>query len=92
VLQTLRDGGVDVRLLPKDEANSRCTIHSKYLLVDSPCQGANGVRRRRLVFTGSHNWTAAARRDNDEVMLRVDDDAVFAAFRANWDAIRVRAR
>jgi len=43
-----------------------------------------------LVFTGSHNYTGAALRDNDETFLRVDDAAVFDAFMANWNTIRAQ--
>ena len=44
---------------------------------------------RRLVFTGSHNWTGPSLDQNDETLLRVERDEVFNAFVA--DLARVRA-
>lgn len=86
VLSTLRDAGIPVTLFPKGDGVF--TIHSKTLLVDSDYRGDNGVTHRKLVFTGSHNYTANALENNDEVLIRVDDPDVFAAYRANWTAMR----
>ncbi len=62
-------------------------LHSKYLLIDAPYSGS--AAHRRLVFTGSHNWTGPSLDQNDETLLRVENDAVFEAFAA--DHARVRA-
>jgi phosphatidylserine/phosphatidylglycerophosphate/cardiolipin synthase-like enzyme len=58
-------------------------IHHKYMLVESQYLGAP----RRLVWTGSHNYTGPALRTNDEALLRVDDAKVFTAYLGNWDAM-----
>jgi phosphatidylserine/phosphatidylglycerophosphate/cardiolipin synthase-like enzyme len=84
VLAALRAGGVTVRRYPRSIA----AIHSKYLLLDSIYDG----EPRTLVFTGSHNYTGAALRSNDEVLLRVDDPTVFAAFEADYAKIRTITR
>lgn len=85
VVSTLRDAGVKVR---KFEATGAASIiHSKYLLIDSNYDGAE-VEHRKLVFTGSHNYTAGALRTNDETLIRVDDGAVFDAFEADYARIR----
>ena len=89
IIQRLKKGGVDVGLYPSENGNN---IHSKYLLVDSPYEGANGVSRRKLVFTGSHNYTGTALHHNDETLARVDDPAVFAAFAANWKTIKAQTK
>ncbi len=62
-------------------------LHSKYVLIDAPYAGS--AAHRRLVFTGSHNWTGPSLDRNDETLLRVENDAVFEAFVA--DHARVRA-
>lgn len=62
-------------------------LHSKYVLIDAPYAGS--AAHRRLVFTGSHNWTGPSLDQNDETLLRVENDAVFEAFAA--DHARVRA-
>lgn len=46
---------------------------------------------RRVVFTGSHNWTGPALDSNDETMLRVIDDGVYDAFVADWTRARAAA-
>ena len=83
VLSTLVAGGVDVSLFV--ESSTLSTIHSKYLLVDSDYDTGSGPIPRQLVFTGSHNYTGNALRNNDEQLMRVDDPTVFAEFSANWD-------
>lgn len=64
-------------------------IHSKYLLIDALYDTKNkGYVRRKLVFTGSHNYTGGALKSNDEALLRVDNASVFDAFMSNWKTIR----
>ncbi|MFF5427714.1 MULTISPECIES: phosphatidylserine/phosphatidylglycerophosphate/cardiolipin synthase family protein [unclassified Streptomyces] len=55
-------------------------VHSKNLMIDGMYAGA----REKLVFTGSHNWSGPALRDNDETMLRITTPAVYDAFVANF--------
>ena len=86
VLSTLLAGGVDVSLFV--ESTTLSTIHSKYLLVDSHYDTGSGPTPRELVFTGSHNYTGNALRNNDEQLMRVDDATVFADFWSNWDTMR----
>ncbi|GGQ03346.1 phospholipase D-like domain-containing protein [Streptomyces roseolilacinus] len=63
-----RAGGAPVRL------------HSKYLLVEGTYNGQAG---RRIVFTGSHNYTYPALRANDETLLKIDDAALYDRFKAD---------
>lgn len=87
VATILRDGGVRVVRYPARTAG--WGLHSKYLLIDSPYAGSAG--HRRLVFTGSHNWTGPALTINDEALLRVEDGAIFDAFMADWAHIAASA-
>ena len=64
-------------------------LHSKYLLVDAKYAGSSA--HRRLVFTGSHNYTGPALTSNDETLLRVEDAAVFQAFLADWAKVKAAA-
>ncbi|MFG3497832.1 phospholipase D-like domain-containing protein [Streptomyces sp. NPDC047928] len=66
-----RDGG-----LPK------VGLHSKYLLVEGTYNGTPG---RKLVFTGSHNYTYPALRANDETLLRIEHAGLYDRFRADHD-------
>ena len=59
-------------------------IHHKYILIEGSYQGSH----RRLVWTGSHNLTHGALRENDETLLRIDDEAIYQAFLADWQVIR----
>lgn len=87
VASTLASGGVALTRFP---ARSGWSLHSKYLLVDAPRPGS--PTHHRVVLTGSHNWTDAALHDNDETLLTVEDDAVFAAFVADWDHVAASAQ
>ncbi len=62
-------------------------IHSKYLLIDGMYDG----RQNKLSFTGSQNYTAPALRENDEAIVKVDDDSVHDAYRGHFDRVRTIA-
>jgi phosphatidylserine/phosphatidylglycerophosphate/cardiolipin synthase-like enzyme len=55
--------------------------HSKYLLISGRYLGST----RRLVFAGSPNWTVNGLRRNDEVLQRIDNAGVYAAFVGNFN-------
>jgi len=58
-------------------------VHDKVLLISGKYAGST----RKLVWTGSHNWTGNALRYNDEAMLRIDEGAVFNAYLNQWNKI-----
>ncbi|WP_030749376.1 phospholipase D-like domain-containing protein [Streptomyces sp. NRRL F-5135] len=62
-------------------------VHSKNMMIDGMYAG----ERSKLVFTGSHNWSGPALRDNDEAMLRVTTPSVYDAFLANFTQVRAAA-
>lgn len=87
VASTLAAAGVTVVRYP--DRGGGWSLHSKYLLIDSVYAGSPA--HRRLVFTGSHNWTGPALRINDETQLRIENDAVFDAYLADWEHVRASA-
>ncbi|MBN8614320.1 MAG: hypothetical protein J0L92_27215 [Deltaproteobacteria bacterium] len=87
VASTLTGAGVQLTRYP--ERGGGWSLHSKYMLIDA--RYADSAAHRRLVFTGSHNWTGPALTENDETQLRVEDDAVFDAFMADWEHVRASA-
>ncbi|WP_254705496.1 phospholipase D-like domain-containing protein [Streptomyces vilmorinianum] len=59
---------------------AKAGLHSKYLLIEGTYNGASG---RKLVFTGSHNYTYPALRANDETLLKIDNAALYDQYKAN---------
>ncbi|MQY16595.1 hypothetical protein SRB5_67970 [Streptomyces sp. RB5] len=59
-------------------------LHSKYFLVNGTYDGVAG---RQLVFTGSHNYTYPSLRAHDETLLKIDNAAVYASYKANHDRL-----
>jgi hypothetical protein len=59
-------------------------VHHKYLIVDG---GYAGDPDAHLVWTGSQDFTSAALRDNDELLLRLDSAAFRDRFLADWTAM-----
>ena len=55
-------------------------VHSKYLLVSGQYLG----EKRDIVWTGSHNYTVNALRNNDETLLKITDSAIHADYAADW--------
>lgn len=92
VVDVLRDAGIEVTLARTSADGLRFTTHAKILIVDSQYATSSSTRHRRLVFFGSHNYTMNALVENDEVLMRVDDPGVFAAFVDNWTAVRAQHR
>jgi hypothetical protein len=71
-------------------ANDReITVHSKYMLYTGNYSDKGG---RALVFTGSHNVSGAALRDNDEILIKVENAAISAAYQDNFGTILARAK
>ncbi|MEV7421503.1 phospholipase D-like domain-containing protein [Streptomyces sp. NPDC091212] len=60
-------------------------VHSKYLLIEGTYLDATG---RKLVFTGSHNYTFPNLRSYDETLLKIDNAAVYDTFKANFESMR----
>ncbi|MEW2573194.1 phospholipase D-like domain-containing protein [Streptomyces sp. NPDC047070] len=58
-------------------------IHSKYILVDGMYDGV----KNKVSFTGSGNYTGPALRENDESIVKVDDDAVHDMYKVHFDRV-----
>ena len=82
VLAALR--GMDYRVYDRPGV----TVHSKYMLIRA--RYGMGAAVENLVFAGSHNWTGAALRRNDEAMQRLEDAASYQAFLNDWNVMRSR--
>ena len=67
-----------------DEAPNGRGVHSKYLLINGTYDGTPG---RKLVFTGSHNYTWGALRANDETLLKIDNSSIYDQFKLNHDQL-----
>jgi hypothetical protein len=72
--------GIDSRILP----NNKGVMHSKYLLLDADYELDDVVKRRKIVWTGSHNYTNPALKENDEIMIRVPDAGVYNGYLDDW--------
>ncbi|MBE1494650.1 hypothetical protein H4696_001750 [Amycolatopsis lexingtonensis] len=65
------------------------TVHSKYMLYTGHY---NETAHRSIVFTGSHNVSGAALRDNDEILIKVENPAISTAYHDNFATILSRAK
>ncbi|MEV6153273.1 phospholipase D-like domain-containing protein [Nonomuraea sp. NPDC052129] len=63
-------------------------IHSKYLLIEGSFEGH---AHARVVLTGSHNYIESSLRRNDETLLRLDDQAMYRQYVANFERLRAVA-
>jgi hypothetical protein len=62
--------------------------HSKYLMVEGRY---DGVADRKVVWTGSANWSTNSLRQSDETVLQIEDPAVFGQYLADFRAARDNA-
>lgn len=65
------------------------SVHSKYMLYRGHY---NETAHRSIVFTGSHNVSGAALRDNDEILIKVENPAISTAYEDNFATIYGRAK
>lgn len=70
-------------LNPGKKLTTPYIIHSKYILVDGKYDGA----RKKISFTGSGNYTGPALRENDESIVKVDDNAVHDMYKAHFNKV-----
>lgn len=63
----------------------RNALHTKLILIKAPYRGSE--EPQHIVLTGSHNLSITSLRLNDEVLLRIDDEAVFDSYESFWDSI-----
>jgi phosphatidylserine/phosphatidylglycerophosphate/cardiolipin synthase-like enzyme len=62
--------------------------HSKYLLVEGKYYG---VADRRIVWTGSANWSTNSLRQSDETVLQLEDATLFGQYLTDFRASRDNA-
>lgn len=95
-LDRLKDGGCKVWVVgntvqPEAKAalkkaripSHTAETHDKNILVFAKfgCgNDCNDAKRKKIVFTGSHNWTKSANETNDELFVRIDNPRVYDAF------------
>ncbi|MFF4195434.1 phosphatidylserine/phosphatidylglycerophosphate/cardiolipin synthase family protein [Nonomuraea sp. NPDC001831] len=84
VVHTFRPGGCHY---PAGDTCAPDNIHSKIILVDGPSAAAGGARRS-YVYTGSHNLNGGSLTASDDSFVRVDDPAVYAAYDADFTAMK----
>lgn len=58
-------------------------VHDKTIIVDARFAGSN--QNRKLVFTGSHNWTYSANHRNDEIFVRLESADFYSSFYAHFN-------
>ncbi|MEV6108577.1 phospholipase D-like domain-containing protein [Streptomyces sp. NPDC051940] len=70
-----------------DTSTPNRIVHSKNWLINGMYDGVVGT----YMWTGSHNFSGPALRNNDEAMLKITNSSVHAAFEANFQAVRAAA-
>ncbi|MGY3517532.1 phospholipase D-like domain-containing protein [Micromonospora sp. PTRAS2] len=63
-------------------------VHSKYMLIEGTY---DGQRDTKWAVTGSHNYSNAALRENDEALLRIQSATIHDQYRSNFWNLRAAA-
>lgn len=98
VASKLREAGAAVIEYPREPLIARLlpvqtpNVHSKNMLIDAEFDEGGETVRRRRVYTGSQNLSGAGLVDNDDVLLRIEDDAVFDRFARDWERVYEQGR
>ncbi|MFE9886466.1 phospholipase D-like domain-containing protein [Streptomyces scopuliridis] len=67
---------------PPTSGAPKIGLHSKYVLVKGTY---DGVANKKIVWTGSHNYSWQALRSNDETLLKIDNAAIHDQYEADHD-------
>jgi len=67
------------------QTSGQFIVHSKYMLIEGTYAGK---KDSKWTFTGSHNYTNAALRENDEAMVRIESDTIHDQYRENFRLMR----
>jgi phosphatidylserine/phosphatidylglycerophosphate/cardiolipin synthase-like enzyme len=76
---------VDIRLLENKRRGNK--IHSKFMLVDADYP-IGTVKRRRIAWAGSLNYTSAALFRNSETLVRMESDDVYHHLLNAWNLLK----
>jgi len=90
IVAGLASEGIRVRpffLRGLSTAQRQVIVHSKFWLVDAVSRLTG--RRAKVVYAGSSNWRGDQQR-SDDLLLRIADDGVYAAYAGYWEKIRGR--
>ncbi|MFF0821275.1 phosphatidylserine/phosphatidylglycerophosphate/cardiolipin synthase family protein [Micromonospora haikouensis] len=60
-------------------------VHSKYMLIEGTYDGQKDTK---WAVTGSHNYSNAALRENDEALLRIQSATIHDQYRSNFWSLR----
>ncbi|MER8029536.1 phospholipase D-like domain-containing protein [Streptomyces bauhiniae] len=71
-----------------EKPTQRQIIHSKFLLIEGKYGDGTG---RKVMWTGSHNYSGPALTNNDEALLKVDDPGIYASYVTRYNAVRAAA-
>lgn len=70
-----------------DSSTPNRIVHSKNMLIS----GMYADVVQKVMWSGSHNFSGPALRNNDEAMLRITNASVYSAFESNFQAARSAA-
>jgi hypothetical protein len=89
ILAGLAAAGIPVHpyILRSVGSRPQVLVHDKFWLVDA--RSTRLGTRARITYAGSSNWRFDEQR-SDDLLLRMHDDGVFAAYSRYWDTIRSR--
>ncbi|WP_246998057.1 phospholipase D-like domain-containing protein [Halosolutus gelatinilyticus] len=94
VADHLRNAGAEVLEYPSYTPRKGLTpdrspnVHSKNMLIDADFDVDGDAERRKLVYTGSQNLSGFGLTNNDETLLRIEDDDVYCRFLRDWNRVR----
>jgi hypothetical protein len=90
IMAGLASAGIRVRPFFRRALGTRpqVIVHDKFWLVDA--RSTLTGRRTRIAYAGSSNWRGDQQR-SDDLLLRIVDDGVHAAYTAYWQKIAARA-
>lgn len=78
-LQNLTDAGGDVNIVPMAQMNT----HSKFVLI----KGIKNGEQKEMLYTGTHNFTYNALKNNNEVLLELKNTSFFKDYWSYYDRL-----
>ncbi len=85
VINELEHHEIATTILPT--SGSTPLLHNKFLTFRGRYHLSGTTEYRKIVWTGSHNYTHSALRNNAETMVRIEDDTIYDTYKSYFDLL-----
>jgi len=85
LIDYLISNGIEVNVLQK---GTNIKVHNKFMTLHGRYPKGGNVKWRKIVWTGSENYTSKGLKQNSEVLYKIEDDEIYNAYYHYWHQLK----